>query len=80
MYLFSSKELPWDTKSRLMNLNMLDQIPVQLSEKPKYHYHKKPKLKIHENCFVCQIIMHADNIKTYCLFLTGGVNRVETVE
>lgn len=41
MYLFSSKELPWDTKSRLMNLNMLDQVPVHLSGKPKFHYLKK---------------------------------------
>lgn len=41
MYLFSSKELPWDTKSQLMNLDMLDQILVQPSEKPKYHYLKK---------------------------------------
>lgn len=49
MYLFSSKELPWDTKSRLMNLNMLDQIPVQLSEKPKHPYLKKPNSKYIKN-------------------------------
>lgn len=49
MYLFSSKELPWDTKSRLMNLNVLDQILVQLSGKPKFHYLKKLSPKYIKN-------------------------------
>lgn len=49
MYLFSSKELPWDTKSWLMNLNVLDQIPVQLSGKPKFHCLKKLSPKYIQN-------------------------------
>lgn len=32
-----------------MNLNVLDQIPVQLSGKPKFHYLKKLSLKYIQN-------------------------------